>query len=335
MDRAEERLALIELIDRDGRTRRALDVHAWPLRLGRALDNSLVLDDPHVAPHHATLAPDASGQLVLQVGDSRNGVQVGRLSLQAGQSTTLPGGDALLQIGNLRLRLRLAGTPVAAELLLARPLAQPLVAGTTLWAMALAWVAAQVGHRWLALDPGADLVQWLPWLLGLPLGLALWCGMWALGSKLFHHGFDFASHAAIALLGLLVFELLDALLPQAAAALGWPTLWQAHRQWATPLLGALVLRAHLRQLLPQRALAINLSLATLLAAGLLVTLVVNLRQQGRVFSAPYMFTLPPPLLQLDRAAPLTALDAALLPLRDVLLQRARDAAAEDAQTQPP
>ena len=54
-------IALIELLDRDGRVRRTLDVHAWPLTLGRALDNSLVLDDPHVAPHHATLATDADG----------------------------------------------------------------------------------------------------------------------------------------------------------------------------------------------------------------------------------------------------------------------------------
>ena len=72
--RPEDRLALIELLDRDGRARRTLDVHAWPVSLGRALDNTWVLDDPHVAPHHAVLGVDADGHLLLQVGDSRNGV---------------------------------------------------------------------------------------------------------------------------------------------------------------------------------------------------------------------------------------------------------------------
>ncbi len=329
--RPEDRLALIELLDRDGRVRRALDVHAWPVTLGRALDNTWVLDDPHVAPHHATLAAAADGRLSVLVGDSRNGLQLGSQLLRAGQQAPLPAGGAQLQIGGQRLRLRLAGAALAPEW----PLARPLVAGLGLWAMLLAWVLVQTLQRWIQLDPGADLVQWLPWLLGLPGGLALWCGLWALGSKLFRHGFEFASHAAIALAWLLAYEALDLLLPMAAAALGWPWLWQAYHQWGLPLLAMLLVRAHLRQLLPQRGLAINASLVLVLAAGLAVTLVINLRQQGRVFSEPYMSTLPPPALRWGGSVPLPAVDAAMLPLRDALQQRAREAADEDGDGDAP
>lgn len=303
-------------------------MHAWPVTLGRALDNTWVLDDPHVAPHHATLALDDSGQPLLQVGDSQNGLQIGRRRLRAGERVTLPAAGAMLAIGGQRLRLRMAGAPVAAEW----PLAQPPVAGLALWAMLAAWVAVQVVHRWVQLDPGADLVEWLPWLLGLPTGLAVWCGLWALGSKLFRHGFEFSSHAAIALVWLLVYEVLDLLLPMAAAAWGLPWLWQAYQQWGLPLLGMLVVRSHLRQLLPQRSLAINASLATVLLAGVAVTLVVNQRQLGRVFSAPYMTTLPPPAMVWSGTTSLPDVGAALLPLRDALQQRARDAAAEDASS---
>ena len=324
--RPEDRLALIELLDRDGRARRTLDVHAWPVTLGRALDNTWVLDDPHVAAHHATLVAAADGQASVQVGDSRNGLQLGRRLLQAGQQAVLPAGGALLQLGGQRLRLRLAGEALAPESLLARP----LVAGAALWAMVVAWVLVQVLHRWIELDPGADLVQWLPWLLGLPTGLALWCGLWALGSKLFRHGFEFSSHAAIALAWLLAYEALDLLLPLAAAALDWPLLWQVYHQWGLPLLAMLVVRAHLRQLLPQRGLAINTSLAMVLAAGLVVTQVINQRQLGRMFSEPYMSTLPPPALRWGPALPMPALESSLLPLRDALQQRARAAAAEDS-----
>ena len=327
-DRPETRLALIELLDRDGRARRTLDVHAWPVTLGRALDNTWVLDDPHVAPHHATLALDSAGQLAVRVGDSRNGLQVGRHRLGAGEQLPLPAAGAMLAIGGQRLRLRLAGAPVAPEW----PLAQPPVAGRALWAMLAVWAAVQVLHRWVRLDPGADLVEWLPWLLGLPTGLAVWCGLWALGSKLFRHGFEFSSHAAIALAWLLAYEVLDLLLPNGAAALGWPWLWQAYHQWGMPLLGMLVVRSHLRQLLPQRGGAINTALGTVLLAGVVVTGVINQRQLGRVFSAPYMTTLPPPALTWGRTSTLPALDEALLPLRDTLQQRARDAAAEDADS---
>lgn len=326
--RAEARLALIELLDRDGRARRTLDVHAWPVTLGRALDNTWVLDDPHVAPHHASLALDSAGQPVVRVGDSRNGLQVGRHRLGAGAQMTLPAAGAMLAIGGQRLRLRMAGAPVAPEW----PLAQPPVAGLALWAMLAAWVALQVLHRWVQLDPGADLVQWLPWLLGLPTGLAVWCGLWALGSKLFRHGFEFSSHAAIALAWLLAHELLALVLPHGAAVLGWPVLWQAYHQWGLPLLGMLVVRSHLRQLLPQRGGAINAALATVLLAGVVVTLVINQRQIGRVFSAPYMTTLPPPALTWGGTTTLPALGEALVPLRDALQQRARDAAAEDADS---
>ncbi len=303
-------------------------MHAWPVTLGRALDNTWVLDDPHVAPHHATLSIGEDGQPQVQVADSRNGLQIGRRRLRAGEQLALPAAGAVMAIGTQRLRLRLAGAAVAPEW----PLAQPAMTGRAVWALLAAWVAAQVLHRWVQLDPGADLVQWLPWLLGLPTGLAVWCGLWALGSKLFRHGFEFSSHAAIALVWLLVYEVLHLLVPHGAAALGWPWLWQVYQQWGLPLLGMLVVRSHLRQVLPQRTLAINAALATVLLAGVLVTGVINQRQLGRVFSAPYMPTLPMPTLRWGDTTPLPAVGEAMVPLRDALQQQARAAAAEDADS---
>ena len=79
------RLALIELLERDGRVLRVLDVQAWPLRLGRALSNDFVIDDPHVAAHHATLSLDDQGALELVVGDTLNGLQMDGRPLSAGQ----------------------------------------------------------------------------------------------------------------------------------------------------------------------------------------------------------------------------------------------------------
>ena len=39
-------LALLEVLDRDGQVRQSYPVLEWPLRIGRALDNDVILSDP-------------------------------------------------------------------------------------------------------------------------------------------------------------------------------------------------------------------------------------------------------------------------------------------------
>lgn len=324
MDRPEDRIALIEVLGRDGRVRRTLDVHRWPVTVGRALDNTLVLDDAHLAPHHATLAPDDAGRLTLRVGDTVNGVTLAGRRVAAGGRAALPPAGALLQLGGQRLRLRLAGEDLPAE----RPLGRPALGPWPLLAALLAWALLQAAERWVMLDPGADLVLWLPWVLGLPVGLALWCGAWALGSRLLRHGFDFAGHAAIALPGLLALALADLLLPPLAAAADWPLLWHLQKLWVPAIAVAVVLRAHLLLWLPQRGLVVTGCVLAMLLTGLGLAGLFNQRQLGRWFADPYMRTVPPPALRLGRPAPIASIGPALLPLRDALAERVRQDAAD-------
>ncbi len=346
--RPEDRLALIELIDRDGRVRRAVDVHDWPVRLGRALDNTVVLDDPHVAAHHATLLADEQGRLRVEAGASLNGVALGKRRLQAGDSATLAA-DAALLLGTQRLRVRLAGglagglagrLPVGlagdppSDLPAELPLAAPGLGMGALAALAATWLAWQVAQRWVQLDPGADLEKWLPWLLGLPTGLAVWSGAWALGSKLFRHGFDFSHHAAIALSVMLGYEVLDMALPLLAATADLPLLAMVWRQWGAPLAVAVLLRAHLRQLLPQRPRTVNANVLALLLASLAVTSAVNWRQQGRLLSEPYMASLPLPALRWGPVSDPKLLDADLARLRPVLEERVKQSADDEPEDEP-
>ncbi|HWH73714.1 MAG TPA: FHA domain-containing protein, partial [Methylibium sp.] len=48
-------LAMVELLDRDGSVAHRIPVRRWPVTIGRAIDCDVVLDDPHVAAHHARL----------------------------------------------------------------------------------------------------------------------------------------------------------------------------------------------------------------------------------------------------------------------------------------
>jgi hypothetical protein len=322
MDRAAEparRLALIELFERDGRPGRTLDVQAWPLTVGRALDNDLVLDDPHVAPQHARIALADDGSLQLQVLDTRNGVLLGTRQVSGGASSPLPAAGAQLQIGTTRLRLRLPGEVLAPEKPLPSRgrLALPLLAGAALMAL-------QGTQQWLGLDPGADSAVWLPFLAGLPLGLAAWCAVWALMSKLFQHRFDFAGHLRLALPWLLLIGAVEALLPQVAASLDLPWLWQA----AGPLqalLGVLLVRAHLLLVLPLHRRAVSASVAALALAGLAVSLTFTRRAHDSWTGAPYMSTLPLPALRLAGTVPTQKLVADMAPLPERLARRVKQA----------
>ena len=324
MEHTEKRVALIELLGRDGHVQRTVDVHAWPLTLGRALDNHVVLDDPHLAPQHARLALDDDGRLRLHALPSRNGVQL------AGRAVTepvaLPEAGALLQMGSTRLRLRLAGETLAPEAALPHlsrggRMPSPLLSGLAVFALLL-------GGHWLTLDPGADYSAWLPVLIGLPAVLAAWCGLWALMSKLFQHRFDFSGHVRIALPWLLALTLADVLWPLITSALAAPMLWRLSPTLEGLLL-ALLVHAHLAHLLPQHRRAVAASVAATALAGMALSAALTWRGTDSLVAAPYMSTLPMPALRLAGTEPSATLVQDMAPLAGRLAERVKQAKADD------
>ncbi|MBI5256172.1 MAG: FHA domain-containing protein [Burkholderiales bacterium] len=325
MDRPEDRLALIELQERDGRVQRTLDVHHWPLTLGRALDNTLVLDDPHVAPAHASVAPGEDGQLLLSVGHTANGVLLDGRPLAAGACVPLPPAGAHLQLGTTRLRLRLRGEALAAE----RPLRQPGTRPRVVALQAAALMLLVTAGHWIALDPGADFTAWLPLLFGAPLGVVAWCGAWALLSKLFQHRFEFWGHLCRVLPWLLAMELTESLLPTVAASLAWPWLWQLSVP-AVAALGALLLHSHLRYVLPQHGRVVSFAVVAMTLVFGAVSLATVYRNTDSLARSPYMSTLPMSGLRLGGTVPVPALVAAMAPLEARLAARVKQAREEDA-----
>ncbi len=328
MDRAQDRLALIEIVEREGHPARCVDVRAWPVTLGRALDNDIVLDDPHVAAHHAQLEPQggaAGSAIALRVLDSRNGVRLAGRAVPADTPLPLPAGGALLLMGTTRVRLRLPGEVLAPE----RPLAGH--AGDTLTPTLLTGAALMgllCAQHAIGLDPGADFSAWLPTLFGLPLAVMVWCGLWALLSKLLHHHFDFSGHLRIALPWMLGLGLLEALWPQAAAALNAPAGWQLSP--ALEALGAaLLVHAHLRHALRNRPRAVSAAVAGLLLLGGGISLASSLRANDSPYRTPYMSTLPLPALRLAGTMPAATLVQDMAPLAARLAQRVKKAREED------
>jgi hypothetical protein len=330
------RVALIEVLEADGRVHHSVDVVAWPVTIGRALDNSIVLADPYTAAHHARIDGDEQGDVTLTVFSSLNGVRdvnAGSQHLAGEPRLRLPAGGTTLQVGNTKLRLRLPSEVLVPEQALPlwsqRPHRDaPALQRAWPWLLGAALLGLQCASHWIALDPGADHTAWLPTLIGLPLGVAAWAALWALLSKLFQQHFDFSGHLRIALPWLLVWTAVGMLWPQLGAALSQPWLWRL----AEPLglvLGALMLRAHLAHVLPHHTRAIGVGVVALAAVGMAVSLANTYRNFDAFSSTPYMATLPMPALRLARSAPSSELVQAMAPLATRLAKRVKKARDEE------
>jgi len=289
------RLAVVEVLDRDGHVRQVVPVWHWPVTIGRAIECDVVLDDPHVAARHATLA-DEDGTLGLHVGDSVNGARVLNTHVAAGKRVDVPPGE-VFQLGSTRVRVRRASDPVAPERALAL---EPAGGRRSLLVLALALLAWSVAEQWLNTDPGGRLTDYVPVLVAGPALLALWCGLWALGSKLFHHRFEFSPHARIAVSYLLALGVTGLLLPLGAYALSWTFLSRITGFVGGAVLCAMVLQ-HLTLILPSHRRVLAMGMGAVFVAGLWVMLARSYQVNDRFFAELYVTTLAPPALRLAPA----------------------------------
>ncbi len=334
-------LAVVDILDRDGQVRQTYPVHAWPLAVGRALDNDLVLADPYVAPHHMVIGPDESGRLMLDVADTRNGVSLGRERLRQGERRPLgvqnrePGVDTVtrpktvpapspleLVLGRTRLRLHLPGDAVAAELPLAAsvPLTRRL---TPIAIAALALLAMQLFSTYLSNDAdgfgraaGATLMT----ALG---GAVVWCGAWSLLSKTFTRQARFGWHLQVFLYGSIGLLVLGAVPAVLAYAFSWPAVTD-FAFVATFIVGGIAVYFHLLAVEPARPRLLRGVVATGVLTGIALTLWLNVSRTDLFGEELYMSHLFPPALRLARPVPAERFIAGLAALKPVLDKKAKE-----------
>ena len=309
-------LAWVDVLDRDGRVRQSLRVVAWPLRIGRAIDNDVVLDDAHVAPHHAVIdaglpsaavdGPPASVTLCLRVLPGKNGMRWGRRALPAGgDAITLDDlaeagsagaaelrGPIELVAGQTRLRLRRAGDTLEPERLL--PISGAAGHTGTLVLAVLLWLWVLAEHA-IGLDPGSKASEWLPPLVGAPLAVAGWCVLWGLASKIFQHRFEFWGHVSVAVRGLLALEVAGFVLMWLSGLTGWPGFSRLI-MGAGAAIAVATLWGHASLVLPQQRRPLGYAAATAYVVGAAILLALNLQRNERWFGQLYSHALPPPAL---------------------------------------
>ena len=291
----------IELLARNGSVLERQRFLQTPVRIGRAYDNDLIIDDPYVAPHHAILE-EQQGQLVLGSVDTRNGIVAKKRSLDQ----VLMNGQTQVRLGHTRLRVRRADHPVADEL---RDATNHGWEGLT---PALAGLGIAVlgcfSLEWLSGDSASKTIDLISGALVTLLLMAIWVGLWALVNRLFAGSARFGRHLFIASLGLLLFLILQQLPGMLAYRLSWPALDRYNDLYLfAPV--ALTAYLHLVTISPHlpRRMAATTAVAYLGLVGMLLS--SNYKHYGDLADKAYMSAPYAPGL---RPAQLTSVDSFLL-----------------------
>ena len=317
-------LAVIEVLDRDGQVRHSQRVMAWPLRIGRALDNDLSLPDPHVAPHHCVLDMDAQG-LALQALDTNNGVQLGSRRVRAGERAALPDDGTPLDLvaGRTRLRLRRAGESLAPELPLAAAATRARRFGPAT-AAGVGVVLALVFGTWLDSDPDTFARSLGATALTAVMGAAIWIALWSLLSKTFTRQTHAGWHLKVFLLSSLAWLVVGVVPGLIAFALSWP--WVADFGFlAGYAVGAAALYFHLLGVEPARPALMRSVAVAAFVVGIGLTLWANHQRSDRFGADLYLSSLFPPALRVAKPVPADRFVHDMAALQPVLDKKAKEA----------
>jgi hypothetical protein len=253
----------LEVLSRHGDVAARERIDHGEATVGRAFDNDVVVDDPHVAPHHLRIRRGEDGELVAEDLGTLNGLyaeqgakRVERLSLA---------GEPGLRIGRTILRVHDAAHSVAPEKLLTPPRAHAS------WASGIGVVLLLMlfGLQWLSLTAAPSANKMLLPLLGFVTLLALWTSIWAVLSRIFMGQARFALQLRIAVTACIALVLWDQLTESASFALAWRDMSEYSGLGAWAILAA-ACWAHLHAIGPRHMRSVMVLVVVLIAAGALL-----------------------------------------------------------------
>jgi pSer/pThr/pTyr-binding forkhead associated (FHA) protein len=298
-----EPLMVAEVLDKSGRVHERLRLDHFPVSIGRAYHNDIILDDEFVSPDHARLELDETGQPVIVDLASDNGTF---LLPALTRITRQPlAGESLLRLGHTLIRLRRADfqvPPARRDNLGLNPATRWLThsAGAALtYMLALGlMVLEHVQSSAEVMSPQQLLASAVPLAVALPV----WAGVWALVSRSFAHHAYFVPHLAIAGAAVVGFFLLDTAAQYYAFAFSAQMSADHVFEVAAIVVAAAALYGHLRfaTLLTPRVVGVTAFLSAAALVGM-AGLSDYAAQQEFSDELPYPGELKPPAFALGKA----------------------------------
>lgn len=284
-------IVFVERLTPDGEVIDRTRCTQLPIRIGRAYDNDIILDDQHTAAHHALIELNQLDELVITDLESQNGISLGKQRSEY----FVVNGDATYRLGHTRLRIRTADYVVAAE-----------VSDSTNYHWE-GWLPAVLGgsllvfvallDTWLRDLQQGTVSKYLLELVGT-FGFALgWAGVWALFSKLFNGHARFGRHLFIVCAGLAMVEFWGFSSGAIAYAFSWEWLARFTNQ-PIILMFAVVLYFHLLTAGTKHPTRLRTYLAALALVAMGINMAKEYQTSNYLSDELYLSKLYPPALRL-------------------------------------
>jgi hypothetical protein len=251
-------LLWLEVRGPDGQSHPRMKLHGDAISIGRGYANDLILDDPYVSPVHARLTRDEAGLWWIEdLGsdngtlDTRDGQPVARVQVTDHSAFTL---------GHTTLRIRSAGSPVAATLKLAPAaiVTAPSRGATSAWPVSaqatlllLTATALSAVSIWLKQTGEPKIANYFYGAIMLPLMVLGWAGVWALITRILTHEAHCARHVRIAAIAMLALIFTDSAFKVIDYAFAWVSASSVESVLNWIIAGAMIV-AHVRVIVPQR-----------------------------------------------------------------------------------
>ncbi|MFZ6813949.1 FHA domain-containing protein [Undibacterium sp. Rencai35W] len=282
----------IEILARNGDVIQRHQVQTLPVRIGRAYDNDVILDDAHIAAHHAIIELNSEAQLCARDTGSLNGI----IQAEKRQSTIALNGNTVIRLGHTSIRIRDTSFTVAPEVPdRTRHTWEgfvPGMIGTFLIALFAIYSTWQTDTKPLQ---AISYVQAIAYILG---GGLVWSGLWAIANRLFAQHPRFGRHLFIFGAGITALTLLELGLSVIAYAfsLDWLSRYIVHLY---VMAACTMLFFHLLTIKPHhpKRLAGVSALLMLLSSSLI--LMSNEQKLGRLSGEAFMSVLLPPAIRIS------------------------------------
>ena len=232
-------LGYIEILDAKGNVIERTAVEAFPLNIGRAYTNQIILSDSYVCPMHLVIAADERGQLIARDLNSVNGL---RESAEGARVPTLEiHSGTQFRVGRTLLRYCSVDHPLAPTVIDRTEIASRLASPYVAVAVGVSVLLVLCIESFLSSVERVKLIN----IIGEPLPMIAtmlgWAGLWSLAGRVVVSRFHFPQHLTIAGAAILAFTLLS-------LASEWlefffpvvPVLWSAALFGSGLILAALV-----------------------------------------------------------------------------------------------
>ncbi len=283
----------VEIMSRNDEVEQRFRFEQLPIRIGRAYDNEVILDDEHVAARHAIIEENTEGNLQIRDLDSRNGLRYqGRRQAQLELS-----GHTVVRLGQTHVRVRRSSFEVEPETIDTSNYQweglRPALTG------ALMVVGLTCLNAWLSQTEGFNLVVYLQAVISVLLAAMLWSGIWAAANRLFGRSPRFGRHLFIVASAMVGLQLWNAL----STFLGFMFSWEWFSRYGSHveiLLLAVAIYLHLSTIKRRytRGLLMLCLFCSALGSGLI--LMTHQRNSGSFADEVYMGDLFAPGLHLAR-----------------------------------